>query len=217
MDCLLCGTAHVPPFARLGDRDYFRCPHCQLTFLHPLQMPDLATEKAQYDLHENNPDDPGYRAFLRRVANPLVERLAPGSFGLDFGCGPGPALAAMLGERGFVMEIYDPIYFQDESVLENRYDFITCTEVVEHFHHPTQDLARMLSLLKPGGWLAIMTSWLTDDIDFARWHYPRDPTHVCFFRPETFTWLAQQHYCTLVLEDDNVVLLQKMPDRKIIA
>ena len=41
--------------------------------------------------------------FLGRLAEPLVERLDPGASGLDFGCGPGPALAAMLTRRGYTV------------------------------------------------------------------------------------------------------------------
>ena len=115
----------------------------------------------------------------------------------------------MLSERGFVMDIYDPLYFNDESLLENRYDFITCTEVVEHFHSPRDEFARLDSLLRPGGWLAIMTSWLTDEIDFSRWHYPRDPTHVCFYAQQTFIYWAQRRNWHIEIPDTNVVLLQK--------
>jgi SAM-dependent methyltransferase len=209
MDCLFCDNLSTTAFAHLGERRYFRCPQCQLVFLDPQQRLDSAGEKAHYDLHENDPDDPNYRAFLRRLSNPLVEKLHRGSYGLDYGCGPGPALAPMLSERGFVMDIYDPLYFNDESLLENQYDFITCTEVVEHFHSPREEFARFDSLLRPGGWLAIMTSWLTEDIDFSRWHYPRDPTHVCFYSQETFLFWARQHNWHIEMPDDNVVLLQK--------
>jgi len=209
MDCILCNSTQVSDFCRLGERVYFRCGQCRLAFLDPRQMPDASTEKAQYDLHQNNPDDPDYRAFLRRLGNPLMEKLAPGSYGLDYGCGPGPALATLFGERGFVMEIYDPVYFNDDSVLEEPYDFVTCTEVVEHFHSPREEFLRFDSLLHRGGWLGIMTSWLTDEIDFSRWHYPRDPTHVCFYSAETFSWWARENGWHLELPDTNIVLLQK--------
>jgi cyclopropane fatty-acyl-phospholipid synthase-like methyltransferase len=69
---------------------------------------------------------------------------------------------------------------------ERTYDFITCTEVVEHFHHPALEFRRLDALLKPGGWLAIQTTFQTDDARFARWNYRRDPTHVVFYRPYTF-------------------------------
>ncbi len=44
----------------------------------------------------------------------------------------------------------------------------------------------------PGGTLAVMTMFQTDDARFETWHYRLDPTHVVFYRPETFTRLAHQ-------------------------
>lgn len=209
MDCLLCGYRHVSLFSQIGALNYFRCDQCQLVFLEPSSMPDQNTAKAHYDLHENDPDDPNYRAFLRRLANPLMEKIAEGSYGLDYGCGPGPGLAALLSEHGFAMEVYDPIYADDEDVLEETYDFITCTEVVEHFHFPKADFERFDHLLKPGGWLAIMTSWLTDEIDFDHWYYRCDPTHVCFFNQTTLQhWAAEKNWL-VYFPAANVALIKK--------
>ena len=50
--------------------------------------------------------------------------------GLDFGAGPGPALAAMMSEDGFDVAIYDPFFQPDAEALQRKYDFITSTETV---------------------------------------------------------------------------------------
>ena len=92
-DCRLCGQPNAELFASVEGRRYLRCPRCHLTFLGVTQLPDRADEKAPYDLHRNEPDDPGYRRFLDQLGAPLCERLGAGDRGLDFGCGPGPALA----------------------------------------------------------------------------------------------------------------------------
>ena len=208
MRCTLCESP-ARPFARVDRRDYFRCETCRLTFEDPARLPDADTEKAQYDLHDNNPADPGYRGFLAQLADPLCERLKPGDGGLDFGCGPGPALAQMLEERGFSCQTYDPIYAPNRGQLDSQYDFVTCTEVVEHLHHPAREWQQFARLVKPGGWLGIMTRWLIDDDAFPNWHYRRDPTHVCFWQPETFTWLARQQGWEVTLTGNPVVLMQK--------
>src|SRR5690606_24896975 len=104
-----------------------------------------------YQTHQNALDDPGYRQHLSHLTTPLLPRLTPGSHGLDYGCGPGPALAAMLGEAGHTMALYDPLFHNDASVLESCYDFITCSEVAEHFHDPAAEFRRLNGLLKPGG------------------------------------------------------------------
>lgn len=130
--CVDPGTKH---FARVDARDYWRCPACEATFLDPAQRLTQTEEQEHYRLHRNDVDDPGYRRFLSRLATPLLEKLAPGASGLDYGCGPGPALAAMLADAGHPMTLYDPLFRPDPSALAATYDFVTCTEVAEHFHH----------------------------------------------------------------------------------
>ncbi|MCK0154696.1 class I SAM-dependent methyltransferase [Alcanivorax sp. S6407] len=210
MNCTLC---HTPAalFATVEGREYFRCPNCQLTFEHPDKLPSAEQEKGQYDLHDNRPDDPGYRKFLSQLAEPLKRELPPGARGLDFGCGPGPALAMMLREQGFDCATWDPLYASDKAALEPQYDFVTCTEVIEHLHQPAKEWQWFSEHVKPGGWLGIMTRWLIDDDAFARWHYRRDPTHVCFWQPATFQWLARKQGWDLHLTGNPVVLMQKRP------
>lgn len=166
-------------------------------------------ERRIYELHENTEDDPGYRRFLSKLADPLLKRVDGGSTGLDFGCGPGPVLAGMLVEAGMTMRLFDPFFQPDPSVLEEQYDFITCTEVVEHLHAPAEVFRTLDTLLKPGGWLGIMTCFQTDDDRFANWHYRRDPTHVVFYREQTFRVLAEQHDWHLEIPAKDVAMLRK--------
>src|SRR5690606_3632388 len=135
-------------------------------------------EKAHYDLHQNSPHDPGYRGYLGRLFQPMVKRLAPTASGLDFGCGPGRTLSVMFEESGSRVRLYDPYYARDEQALARSYDFVTATEVVEHFSAAGEELDRLWSLLKPGGCLGIMTKLALDKAAFSRWHYKNDPTHI---------------------------------------
>ena len=73
----------------------------------------------------------------------VTERLPSGAKGLDFGSGPGPALACMLRESGYEVALYDSFYEPDEAVLNDRYDFICATEVVEHLSRPGWELHRL--------------------------------------------------------------------------
>lgn len=168
-------------------------------------------EKEQYDLHRNDPYDPGYRRFLSRLADPLLTRLTTGARGLDYGCGPGPALAAMLHEAGHDMALYDPFYAPDTGVLSERYHFITCTEVAEHFHRPAEEFDRLGARLNPGGWLAVMTCFQTEDARFADWHYRKDPTHVVFYRAQTFERIAAQRGWSCIIPCKDVALMQVPP------
>ncbi len=189
-NCPLCGSRAVTSFHRDAARDYLRCGTCALVFVPPHQHLSPAAEKAQYDLHRNHPDDPGYRRFLGRLFEPLAVRLAPGSRGLDFGSGPGPTLSLMFAEAGHEVANFDPFYAPEPSLLARRYDFITLSEVAEHLARPGDELDRLWQILNPGGWLGVMTKRLTDPDAFAGWHYRRDPTHVCFFSEASFNWLG---------------------------
>ncbi|WP_066266886.1 class I SAM-dependent methyltransferase [Hydrogenophaga palleronii] len=209
MRCPVCEGPDGRPFQVVGDRAYGRCTRCEATFLFPEQRPSLEAERAEYALHQNTDGDVGYRAFLARLATPLLQRLAPAQHGLDFGCGPGPVLAAMLREAGHTVALYDPLFHPDGAALGTTYDFITCTEVTEHFHEPAAEFRRLDALLRPGGWLALMTRFQTDDARFAHWHYRRDPTHVVFYRETTLRWLAHHHGWQAEVPCPNVVLMHK--------
>lgn len=208
--CPVCETHTLVPFQTINNTRYHRCEACEATVMDQSGWLDGREEKAIYDLHDNNPQDEGYRRFLSKLTGPLLERLKPGARGLDFGCGPGPALALMLREEGMDMELYDPFFYPDTSVLERPYDFITCTEVVEHLHHPAQVFRQLDQRLAPGGWLGVMTCFQTDDERFANWHYRRDPTHIVFYRQATLQWLASAHGWALEIPAKDVALFRKV-------
>ena len=205
--CPLC-AASSDAFQTVDTQRYWRCPQCELTFLDAAHHLAPQPERAVYDQHDNRVDDPRYRAFLARLATPLLHRLDPGSDVLDYGCGPGPALAAMMDEAGHRSAVFDPFYAPDEHVLDDLYDAITCTEVAEHFHHPGDEFTRLASLLRPGGWLGVMTCLQTDDDAFPGWHYRRDPTHVCFYREHTLDWMAERYGWGLERPGKDVALFQ---------
>jgi SAM-dependent methyltransferase len=207
--CPVCTDGRAERFLTVDGRTYWRCQSCEARFLAPEQRPSPDDEYAHYLHHENDPDDPAYRRFLSKLADPLLERLAPASRGLDFGCGPGPALAAMLREAGHEVALYDPFFVPDAAALAVLYDFVTCTETVEHFHDPRTEFARLRGLVRPGGWLALMTCFQTDDARFATWHYRKDPTHVVFYREATFRFLAARWGWACEVPVKDVVLMQR--------
>lgn len=207
--CPVCEQGEPTHFHTIKETRYHRCPVCQATLMAADCRLPPADEKAVYTLHDNDPDDPGYRRFLSRLSDPLTKRLSPGRSGLDFGCGPGPALAQMLEESGMRMSLYDPYFYPDTSALQRRYDFVTCTEVVEHLYHPASIFRQLDSLLEPGGFLGVMTCFQTDDARFANWHYRRDPTHVVFYKQETLQWLADRHGWLLEVPAKDVAIFTK--------
>jgi len=208
--CPLCLSANTGHFFRDQLRDYLRCDHCNLVFVPQQFHLSPADEMAQYDLHENNPDDSGYRKFLGRLADPLVERLPANAQGLDFGCGPGPCLSVMLEEQGHSVALYDLFYANYKKLLEDaEYDFITATEVIEHLSKPMDELQRLWGLLKPGGYLGLMTKLVANADKFANWHYKTDPTHISFFSEKTFEYLGQQWGSAPEIIGADVIIFRK--------
>jgi len=207
LPCPLCSSSALAFFQQRA-RAFHECPECRLIFADPASHVSPEREKAEYDLHRNHPEDAGYRRFLSRLAEPLIERLKPGMEGLDYGCGPGPVLGLMLQEAGMRVAAYDPIYAPDTSHLSRQYDFLTCTEVVEHFREPATEWARMLALVRPGGWLGIMTQPVISRERFVNWQYKNDPTHVSFHAEASFDWIARQYGLLLERPARDVFLLR---------
>ncbi|WP_431635984.1 class I SAM-dependent methyltransferase [Dyella sp. KULCS107] len=208
VDCPLCGAATGAPW-REATGVYRHCPRCDLVSRDRATWLDAEAERAYYGTHDNRVDDPGYRRFLSQLADPLIACLAPGARGLDYGCGAAPALAVMLTDAGFPTVGYDPLFAADASQLDARYDFVTCTEVLEHMHDPRRDLARIDALLVPGGWLGLMTELRPPMADFSRWHYHRDPTHVGFHSVASLRWLAARFGWQVESAGRRVILLRK--------
>lgn len=211
-NCPLCREKGNEEFYKDQRRNYFVCLHCHLVFVPPTQYLPEADEKAAYDHHQNSPTDPDYRRFLSRLFRPLQDRLAPNSQGLDFGSGPGPTLSIMFEENGHTVTLYDHYYAHNPAALHQPYDFITATEVVEHLHDPATILSQLWTLLKPGGYLGLMTKLVRDQEAFVTWHYKNDLTHVCFFSRATFEWLADQWQAELEFFHNDAMLFRKMPE-----
>ncbi|WP_125716972.1 class I SAM-dependent methyltransferase [Pseudoalteromonas rubra] len=207
--CGLCEGGSLTHYHQDKFRDYWQCQCCKLVSVSPEQRLSAEQEKAIYDSHENDLMDPGYRRFLSRLAEPLCERLAAAQSGLDFGCGPGPLLAKMLTEAGHQMALYDLYYANDPKVLDQQYDFITCSEVIEHLAQPGKVLHQLLAMLKPGAPLALMTKLVIDPARFANWHYKNDQTHIAFFSRETFAYIAEQFNTQVEVIGNDVIILTK--------
>lgn len=176
----------------------------------------LHEERAEYDKHENSLDDEGYRVFLNRMAEPMIQRLLEKNdpsrlAGLDFGSGPVSMLSSILKRAGFDQCSYDIFYKDDQSLLQgqNRYDFITATEVFEHLKDPKLEFKRLWQLLKPGGHLGIMTKRVLNQDAFAGWHYKNDPTHIIFFSDKTFHHLADVYQADLSICGPDTVIFTK--------
>lgn len=191
--CPLCRMLNLTSLASSGElQDTTRCPRCDLHFLSPSRYLSAEEERARYLLHENDLADSRYQKFVQPLCDEILARTSPGQLGLDFGAGTGPVLAEMLEHQHLQIKKYDPFFWNDDSLLSQTYDFVYCCEVIEHFYHPGIEFRRLRSLLRPGGFLAVMTHFWTESIDFKNWYYRRDPTHVAFYSQATASWIQRE-------------------------
>ncbi|MBM7071716.1 class I SAM-dependent methyltransferase [Shewanella sp. 202IG2-18] len=207
--CVLCKQPSLTFYHQDKQREYWQCQHCLLVQVPKSFHLTVEQEKAEYDKHDNQDDDAGYRRFLSRCLDPVLEMVSPQQQGLDFGCGEGRVLSKMAQEAGFAMSNYDLFYANDNSVLEQQYDFITATEVIEHIYDAQGTFELFDDRLKTGGMLALMTKRIKDVDAFSRWHYKNDPTHICFYSEYTFEWLANSYNWHFEFVANDVVLLFK--------
>lgn len=188
MKCTLC-KANTADFFKKESRKYVRCQNCKAVLLHPEYYITGNSEKERYLEHNNDVDDPRYQKFVNPIVSRVLEDFPNTSTGLDYGCGTGPVATTALQKHSYKINLYDPYFENHPKVLEETYDFIICCEVMEHFHNPFEEFKRLYALLNPGGKLYCKTSIFYESIDFNKWYYKNDLTHVFFYSEESLEWI----------------------------
>jgi len=179
-------------FQSVHNRTYFQCSRCYAVFLDPASRANKEDEKARYLHHQNDVYDLGYQQFTSLISDAVLRDYSPKDKGLDFGAGTGPVIAKLLTDQHFNIRLYDPFFHNHPPLLEEKYDYIVCCEVMEHFYHPAKELALLKRLLKHNARLYCMTEIYNEEIDFKSWHYKSDPTHVFFYHQQSLNYIKEQ-------------------------
>lgn len=186
--CRLCGNKSLPFYKA----EFYQCSSCNGISRNSSSLPSPEKEKLRYDQHKNSPDD-GYSDFISPLLNYVRRNISKEKKGLDFGCGPKSILTQTLSESHYLIEKYDPFYENNLSLLQQKFDFIAACEVVEHFHHPAMEFRKLKAMLLNKGELLLMTHLFDHSINFDKWYYKNDFTHVFFYTKESFEWI-KNHY-----------------------
>jgi 2-polyprenyl-3-methyl-5-hydroxy-6-metoxy-1,4-benzoquinol methylase len=160
--------------------------------MHADYFLSLSEEKERYEEHNNDVNDSNYQQFVSPIVNRVLTDFSKTDTGLDFGSGTGPVISKMLRDAGYTLTTYDPFFDKNESALNKQYDFIVCCEVIEHFHSPTKEFALLKNLLKPKGKLYCMTDMYSEDLNFEKWYYKNDPTHVFFYSKKALEYIRKR-------------------------
>lgn len=195
VSCSFCQNQNLKRITHheIKNRTYYHCQNCDLIFCPSEEHLSSAEEKQRYEIHENNPNDLGYREFILKFAGPVLTKIQNRKIesALDYGAGKGSPLANLFAEKKIKVYEFDPYFKNHLHLLEKKYDLVMATEVVEHFRRPNEDFQKMLSLVKDRGMLALMTQFHQGVDHFQNWWYARDLTHVCFYSKKTFHFFAE--------------------------
>jgi len=206
--CPLCN--HIAEFfVQDKKRAFYSCEQCGLVFANPKShlMPDL--EKQRYGRSQKSSKQKPLSQFILPLLDQISQQQTGTLTGLNFGRLLDEHSRQSIADAGHIVNEYDPFFAADQSVLQQRYDFVCCYRVFEHFRHPHREWLLLNQLIKPGGWLAISTPLLTDKDHFTKWHYKNNPTHVSFYQHSTFEYLALNSDFELLFALKDLVLMQK--------
>jgi hypothetical protein len=211
LNCHICNRKCDTFIHEKTDITYYHCRECEYIFKSPEHHQDFSAQKERYNLHTNNENDEGYRAYFQRFINFTLPLVGKPETALDFGCGASTVLSGMLSDEGIECEYYDPIYHPDIQPNSKKYKLIVSTEVFEHLHKPAEVFENLISRLEEGGYLALQTQFHPNNAEaFKKWYYHQDPTHIVFFTAQTFRVLCQMYGCEFVGDNEkNMVVVRK--------
>lgn len=193
MNCILCNSKLLEPIHIEKPHRFYNCSYCGSIVRSTDTFPNAIFEIERYESHNNDVNDPRYQNFVSPITLAVqADFSAQNSLGLDFGAGTGPVIKKVLNDKGYSLKLYDPFFHPDKSVLEEKYDYIVCCEVIEHFHQPLKEFKLLKNLLKPKGKLYCMTDIYRNQSNFGDWYYKNDPTHVIFYTEKSLHWIQKE-------------------------
>jgi SAM-dependent methyltransferase len=194
----------IPSTDRFGVAlaDIVRCSRCGHMQLQPMPSQELLdTGYADAASEDYVEEEAGQRATARRVLERIEPHVARRGALLDIGCWVG-FLLAEARDRGWERTLgVEPSEFASRYARERlrldvvrgdlasarlpagEFDAITMGDVIEHLRSPSDALARLRSLLAPGGvlWLALPDAGSAVARGLGRRWWSVIPTHVQYF------------------------------------
>lgn len=207
--CPLC-KCQASFFTKIKNKQtYFRCENCLSVFMHPDHYVCAESEIKRYATHNNDVTDEGYQNFVSPITNAIKSKFLKHHQGLDYGCGTGPVATYVLNQDAYHnIELYDPFFHHNPEVLEKKYDFIICCEVMEHFHKPYDEFKKLRLLLKNKGQLLCKTALFLNKLDkkdFEKWYYKDDETHVFFYGEKSLKYIQEKFGFTDLTFDSKLI------------
>ena len=207
LNCPLCNS-NATLFCDKPKHLFYKCDTCEGIFRPKHTFLTAEEEKAHYEKHNNDVFDERYQAFVSPIVNAVLQDFSPEAKGLDFGSGTGPVIAKMLIDKGFQVQNYDLFFANEPSFLNQKYDYVSCCEVMEHFHQPYEEFELLKSLLLPKGKLYCKTEVFNNQKPFENWYYKDDFTHVFIYQPKTLEWIQKNLRFSKVFVYDKLIVFE---------
>lgn len=199
--CPLCNKTAVI-FYQNHTQLYYQCNNCYGIFVDKKQRLDKKAEMLCYQEHNNDIEDKKYQEFVSPITSAIMRDFTQNNKGLDFGAGTGPVISKVLSDNDFQVVQFDPFFHNYPDLLNAKYDYIACCEVMEHFHNPGKEFSLLRKLLHQNGKLYCMTEIYNENINFHKWYYKNDPTHIFIYHRKTIHWIKEEFgFLNVCIED----------------
>ena len=189
--CPLCNSTGAV-FYQSNKQLYYQCNNCCGIFVDKKLRLNREAEMLRYKEHNNEIKDEKYQKFVSPISSAIMRDFTQNNKGLDFGAGTGPVISKVLKDNDFLIMQYDPFFHNNPDLLDEKYDYIACCEVMEHFYNPKKEFSLLKKLLRQNGKLYCMTDIYNESINFHKWYYKNDPTHVFIYHKKTVHWIKEE-------------------------
>ena len=185
---------------------FYKCNNCDGIFRPKHTFLTTEEEKSHYENHNNDVFDERYQTFVSPIVEAVLYDFTSEDKGLDFGSGTGPVIAKILTDKGFQVRNYDLFFANEPSLLNEKYNYVSCCEVMEHFHQPYKEFELLKSILLPKGKLYCKTEVFNNQKPFENWYYKDDFTHVFIYQPKTLEWIKSEFsFSNLIVKEKLLV------------
>jgi SAM-dependent methyltransferase len=185
---------------------FYRCNNCLGLFLSKELILSNEDEFKRYKKHNNDINDIKYQNFVNPILDFTFNNFNKENKGLDFGSGSGPVISKLLMDKEYNIKQYDPYFSNNPKLLDKKYDYIICCEVIEHFNNPYKEFKLLKELLNPKGMIICMTNIYNEEIVFKDWNYKNDKTHIFIYQKETLNFIKEKYGFNDILIKDRLIV-----------
>jgi 2-polyprenyl-3-methyl-5-hydroxy-6-metoxy-1,4-benzoquinol methylase len=148
MNCIVCGDK-VEKRLKKENVQYYQCNTCSTLFSKSLPNDNMVGGGYEIERNEIHNQDRIFR----------IKEMLGGKKILDYGCGNG-LLVEDMKKSNLICDGYDKYNSKFDKITYSEYDVVVMVEVIEHLGMPFSEIDEIYSLLKPGGFLYLETSFV---------------------------------------------------------